>query len=85
MDQRGYQDAAAVLPLRLRREAMTLPEERQALAEELRLRVGRAMTVLLPGGPMEVPVRTCLPVAETVIVGRVPDTYLQLEGLPASG
>ena len=53
MDQRGYQDAAAVLPLRLRREAMALPEERQALAEELRLRVGRAMTVLLPEG--EVP------------------------------
>ena len=50
MDQRGYQDAAAVLPLRLRREAMALPEERQALAEELRLRVGRAMTVLLPEG-----------------------------------
>ena len=47
MDQRGYQDAAAVLPLRLRREAMALPEERQALAEELRLRVGRAMTCLL--------------------------------------
>ena len=55
MDQavRGYQNAAAVLPLRLRREAMALPEERQALAEELRLRVGRAMTVLLPEG--EVP------------------------------
>ena len=53
MDQRGYQDAAAVLPLRLRREAMALPEEWQALAEELRLRVGRAMTVLLPEG--EVP------------------------------
>ena len=53
MDQRGYQDAAAVLPLRLRREAMALPEDRQALAEELRLRVGRAMTVLLPEG--EVP------------------------------
>ena len=32
MDQRGYQDAAAVLPLRLRREAMALPEDRQALA-----------------------------------------------------
>ena len=49
MDQRGYQDAAGVLPLRLRREAMALPE-RQVLAEELRLRVGQAMTVLLPEG-----------------------------------
>ena len=39
MDQRGYQDAAAVLALRLRREAMALPEDRQALAEELKPRI----------------------------------------------
>ena len=39
------------------------------------------MTVLLPGGEAEVPVHTRLPVAETVIVGRVPDTYLQLDGV----
>lgn len=38
------------------------------------------MTVLLPGGSAEVPVNTRLCVAETVIVGQVPDTYLTMEG-----
>ncbi len=45
-----YEDAAAVLPLRLRRLAMALPEEQRAAAEEFRLRAGRPMTVLLPEG-----------------------------------
>lgn len=36
------------------------------------------MTLLLPGGEVEVSVDTRLCVAETVIVGKVPDTYLQL-------
>lgn len=45
------------------------------------LEVEVPMTVLLPGGEAEVPVHTRLPVAETVIVGRVPDTYLQLDGI----
>lgn len=36
------------------------------------------MEVLLPGGAVQVPVSTRLCVAETVIVGQVPDTYLQL-------
>ena len=57
----------------------------RGIGQGIALELAVPMTVLLPGGPMEVPVRTCLPVAETVIVGRVPDTYLQLEGLPASG
>ena len=48
-----YQDAAAVLPVRLRKLALALPEDQQAEAEEFRLRAGRPMTVLLPGG--EVP------------------------------
>ena len=34
------------------------------------------VTVLLPGGPMEIPVATSLCVAETVIVGQIPETYL---------
>lgn len=42
------------------------------------LEVEVPMTVLLPGGEEQVPVHTRLPVAETVIVGRVPDTYLQV-------
>ena len=41
------------------------------------------MTLLLPGGVVEVPLDTRLCVAETVIVGQVPDTYLQLDGIKA--
>lgn len=36
------------------------------------------ITLLLPVGAVEVPVDTRLCIAETVIVGRVPDTYLQV-------
>ena len=36
------------------------------------------MTLLLPGGEVEVTVDTRVCVAETVIVGQVPDTYLQV-------
>ena len=36
------------------------------------------MTLLLPGGEVETALHTQLCVAETVIVGRVPDTYLQV-------
>ena len=36
------------------------------------------MTLLLPGGEMETALHTRLCVAETVIVGQVPDTYLHL-------
>ena len=39
------------------------------------------MTLLLPGGEVEVSIDTRLCVAETVIVGQVPDTYLQLDGI----
>ncbi|MFR6186782.1 MAG: sporulation protein YunB [Lawsonibacter sp.] len=42
------------------------------------------MTLLLPGGPVETESVTRLCVAETVIVGRVPDAYLQME-LPGGG
>lgn len=38
------------------------------------------MTLLLPGGEVEVPLDTRLCIAETVIVGQVPDTYFQLDG-----
>lgn len=38
------------------------------------------MRVLLPGGPVDVPVHTRLQVSETVIVGKVPDTFLSLDG-----
>lgn len=45
-----YEDAAAILPNRLRKLALALPEEQKAVAEEFRLRAGRPLTVLLPGG-----------------------------------
>ena len=47
---RRYREAAAVLPVQLRKAAMTLPEEQQCRAEEFRLRVGQPLTVLLPEG-----------------------------------
>lgn len=40
--------------------------------------VDAPMTLLLPGGEVEVALDTRLCVAETVIVGQVPDTYLQV-------
>lgn len=45
-----YEDAAAILPTRLRKLALALPEEQKAVAEEFRLRTGRPLAVLLPGG-----------------------------------
>lgn len=52
-----YEDAAACLPVRLRKAAMALPEERKALAEEFRLRAGQPMAVLLPTGEVSLEVR----------------------------
>ena len=48
-----YEDAATVLPARLRKAALLLPEQQRAEAEEFRLRVGQPLSVLLPEG--EVP------------------------------
>lgn len=42
-----FDQAAAILPSRLRRLALALPEADKARAEEMRLRAGRRMTVLL--------------------------------------
>ena len=47
---RRCEQAAELLPLRLRRMAMELPAQKKAVAEEFRLRVGRPATVLLPEG-----------------------------------
>ena len=38
------------------------------------------MTLLLPGGAVEVPVDSQLCMAETIIVGRVPESYIQMGG-----
>ena len=48
-----YEEAASVLPVRLRKLAMALPEDQKGTAEEFRLRAGQPLTVLLPSG--EVP------------------------------
>ena len=48
-----YQDAATVLPLRLRKAVLALPEEYKRVAEEFRVRAGQPVTVLTPDG--EVP------------------------------
>lgn len=49
---RRYAEAAAILPVRLRTLALSLPDEVQARAEEFRLRAGRPMTVLTPEGEL---------------------------------
>ena len=50
-----YEAAAAVLPNRLRRRALAVSTEWKEQTEELRLRVGRALSLLLPEGEMDLP------------------------------
>ena len=45
-----YEQAAALLPPKWQRLARQLPDHQKARAEELRLRTGQCMTVLLPEG-----------------------------------
>ena len=47
---RRYEEAARVLPGRLRGLALSQPQEVRRLAEEFRLRAGRPLAVLLPEG-----------------------------------
>ncbi len=53
LEQLRYEEAASILPIRLRKLALMLPQEQQERAEEFRLRSGWPMSVLLPDG--EVP------------------------------
>ena len=48
--ERGFQQAAAVLPPELAQSAAALPKEEQERAEELRLRVGQPLAAVLPEG-----------------------------------
>ena len=54
MDERyaveRYEQAAALLPVRYQRAALAVPDWQKAVCEELRLRVGHPVTVLLPEG-----------------------------------
>ena len=54
-DVTRYLQAAALLPLHLRRQAEGLDKATQAVAEELRLRAGRPMTVVCPTGERPLP------------------------------
>lgn len=47
-----YDQAAAILPSRLRKAALALSDGEKAAAEELRLRAGRPLSVLLPAGEL---------------------------------
>lgn len=54
-DVTRYLQAAALLPPHLRRQAEGLDQSSQAVAEELRLRAGRPMTVVCPTGERPLP------------------------------
>lgn len=47
-----YEQAATILPSRLRKVALSLSDGEKAQAEELRLRAGRPLAVLLPTGEL---------------------------------
>jgi stage III sporulation protein AA len=47
-----YEEAASILPVRLRKLTMALSDQQKTVAEEFRLRAGAPMTVLLPEGEL---------------------------------
>lgn len=50
-----YEEACALLPLRLRTAALSLDFRKKALAEEIRLRIGRKIFLTLPEGETALP------------------------------
>lgn len=54
-EHKGYLGAVHLLPPELREFALSLPDRLKDAAEELRLRAGFPMTVLLPGGEQSLP------------------------------
>ena len=58
---RAFEQAASVLPMELRRQAMALPEGEWARTEELRLRCGWPMTAVLPEGEVPLSRRAVVP------------------------
>lgn len=71
MGERNYVQAAGVLPKRLRQEAMSVPREVQVRVEELRLRTGHPLTLVLP--------------EREVIIGQAPVLREELEQLVEIG
>ena len=69
-NSQAYRQAAQVLPLSLRGAALALPEDKQARAEELRLRMGRPMTAVFPQGE--------LPLGTNPVTGRDLEQLLEL-------
>lgn len=52
-DKGRFDQAVALLPLRWQRQVRQMPEEQRQAAEEIRLRSGQPLTVLLPGGEVQ--------------------------------
>jgi len=50
-----YEDACALLPGRLRAAAMTVERSQKAEAEEIRLRIGRPVSLTLPAMELFLP------------------------------
>lgn len=69
-NSQAYRQAAQVLPLSLRGAALALSEDKQARAEELRLRVGRPMTAVFPQGE--------IPLGKEKVTGRDLEQLLEL-------
>ena len=73
---RRYQQAAALLPLRWQRLCRQVPEEQQAEAEELRLRAGQTLTLLLRGGEVPAARERPYPVVTQTELEQLCDAYL---------
>ena len=68
--QQAYEQAVRVLPIRLRQEALGLPNEDRGRAEELRLRCGQPMAAVLPEGER--------PLGREPVTGRELEQLLEL-------
>lgn len=60
-DSEGFENAAALLPQDMRAQLMELPEPLRTGAEELRLRSGRRLSLLLAEGESPVGARPVQP------------------------
>lgn len=68
MPETPFEQAAALLPMRLRGSVMKLPEGNRAQIEELRLRTGFPISVVEPAGETEVPLSPAVEVDDLYTV-----------------